>query len=294
MRTDSYMRVSTDLFMVLAIQCYFSALLSTKLPSYSQTVETWSSRHDKNLPLQPRASPLGTWRLNMVSQIIFWALIKKEHAYRNQVLFITRREVWMHLKSSVIAKDLNSIPLQRYVFSPSCRNRAGLRVTLRLLSVRLIPPAPNTYRPWLITGQRPGVLRKGTQAQFSLFSCKRMHLLLCFSSIPNFWHLPDWIQVLVYSAFHYKEGFCGIILIPNEALPLFQYHFLPPAKTVASPTADSAALLAQPSQHFLLPGLSATAAVSVRKTRTDCSINWTRNFVLSRSQTGPQRFQVLN
>lgn len=80
---------------------------------------------------------------------------------------------------------------------------------------------------------------------------ERMHLLLHFSSIPNFQHLPDWFQILVYSALRCKGGFCGIILIPNEALPLFQYHFLPSAKTVASPTADIAALLAQPSHSIL-------------------------------------------
>lgn len=33
------MRASTDLFMVLAIQCYFSALVTKKLSSYSQTVK---------------------------------------------------------------------------------------------------------------------------------------------------------------------------------------------------------------------------------------------------------------
>lgn len=49
-------------------------------------------------------------------------------------------------------------------------------------------------------------------------------------------------------------------------------------------------LPAQLSQHFLLYGLSTTQQFSwEKKTRTNCSCSWTRNFASLWSQTGPQK-----
>lgn len=202
----------------------------------------------------------------------------------------------MHLTSSIIAKDLSSIPLQRYVFSPSCTNRAGLRVSLRLLRVRLIPPAPNTYRPWLITGQRPGVLRQGTQAQFILLSCNGEDAFITafqlHSQLSTFvWLISD---TGLFSSplqgrllWNNPNSQWGPAIIPVSFSPLCQNCSI-------SNCWHCCFACTALSQHFLLPGLSATAAVSMKITRTDCSINRTRNFALSRSQTGLWRFQVLN